>query len=86
MVCMLFEDLKQDWFGCGVELVVLVIGWCFQSKLVMCYYFDCLYFEKLLKYLCVVFEMFVIIVYWQFVMCGDIEEICGVMVNMQVVK
>lgn len=30
----------------------------------MCYYFDCLYFEKLLKYLCVVFEMFVIIVYW----------------------
>lgn len=33
------------------------------------------------RLLCVVIEMLVIIVYYQFVICVEIEEICGVVVN-----
>jgi segregation and condensation protein B len=82
----LLEDLKQDWSGRGVELVVLATGWRFQSKPAMRTYLDRLHPEKPPKYSRAVLETLAIIAYRQPVTRGDIEEIRGVTVNTQVVK
>jgi segregation and condensation protein B len=82
----LLEDLKQDWSGRGVELVVLATGWRFQSKPAMRTFLDRLHPEKPPKYSRAVLETLAIIAYRQPVTRGDIEEIRGVTVNTQVVK
>jgi segregation and condensation protein B len=82
----LLEDLRQDWSGRGVELVVLATGWRFQSKPAMRTYLDRLHPEKPPKYSRAVLETLAIIAYRQPVTRGDIEEIRGVTVNTQVVK
>src|ERR1700743_1197594 len=82
----LLEDLKQDWSGRGVELVVLATGWRFQSKPAMRSYLDRLHPEKPRRYSRAVLETLAIIAYRQPVTRGDIEEIRGVTVNTQVVK
>lgn len=86
MLCKLFDELCKEWVEWLVELIQLVFGWCFWMCVEYLFYFECLNLEKLFKYLCVMFEILVIIVYWQLVICGDIEEICGVVVNINVIK
>lgn len=85
MIWQMFDELCIEWVDKGVEVVSLLIGWCFQSCKEMKVYLECLNLEKLLKYIWVMLEMLVIIVYCQLVMCGDIEEICGVVVNIQII-
>src|SRR5260370_15402891 len=82
----LLEDLRQEWYGRGFELVGLASGWRFQSKPAMRSYLDRLHPEKPPKYSRAVLETLAIIAYRQPVTRGDIEGLRGVTVNTQVVK
>ena len=85
-VRVLLEELRTDWNGRGVELVVLASGWRFQSTLAMRPVLDRLNPEKPPKYSRAVLETLAIIAYRQPVTRGDIEEIRGVTVSAPVVK
>jgi segregation and condensation protein B len=82
----LLDELRRDWSGRGVELVVLASGWRFQSTAAMRVYLDRLNAEKPPRYSRAVLETLAIIAYRQPVTRGDIEDIRGVAVSPQVVK
>lgn len=82
----LLDELRRDWTGRGIELVVLASGWRFQSAPSMRPYLDRLNPEKPPKYSRAVMETLAIIAYRQPVTRGDIEEIRGVTVSSQVIK
>jgi segregation and condensation protein B len=85
-VRVLLEDLRRDWQGRGVELVVLASGWRFQSTVAMRPLLDRMNPEKSPKYSRAVLETLAIIAYRQPVTRGDIEDIRGVTVSANVVK
>jgi segregation and condensation protein B len=82
----LLEDLRRDWNGRGIELVVLAGGWRFQSTAAMRPILDRLNPEKPPKYSRAVLETLAIIAYRQPVTRGDIEEIRGVTASAPVIK
>jgi segregation and condensation protein B len=82
----LLDELRRDWSGRGVELVVLASGWRFQSTAAMRVYLDRLNAEKPPRYSRAVLETLAIIAYRQPVTRGDIEDIRGVAVTPQVIK
>jgi segregation and condensation protein B len=82
----LLDELRTDWSGRGVELVVLASGWRFQSAATMRPYLDRLNPEKAPRYSRAVLETLAIIAYRQPVTRGDIEEIRGVTVSSPVIK
>jgi segregation and condensation protein B len=85
-VRVLLEELRRDWTGRGVELVVLATGWRFQSTPQMRAILDRLNPEKPPKYSRAVLETLAIIAYRQPVTRGDIEEIRGVTASAPVIK
>jgi segregation and condensation protein B len=82
----LLDDLRRDWQGRGVELVMLASGWRFQSRPEMREYLDRLNPEKPPRYSRAAMETLAIIAYRQPVTRGDIEDIRGVTVSTQIVK
>ena len=82
----LLDDLRGDWQGRGVELVMLAGGWRFQSRPEMREYLDRLNPEKPPRYSRAAMETLAIIAYRQPVTRGDIEDIRGVTVSSQIVK
>lgn len=82
----LLEELRSDWNGRGVELVMLASGWRFQSTLAMRPILDRLNPEKPPKYSRAVLETLAIIAYRQPVTRGDIEETRGVTASANVIK
>jgi segregation and condensation protein B len=85
-VRVLLEELRSDWNGRGVELVVLASGWRFQSTAAMRPVLDRLNPEKPPRYSRAVLETLAIIAYRQPVTRGDIEEIRGVTTSAPVIK
>ncbi len=85
-VRVLLEELRSDWHGRGVELVVLASGWRFQSTAAMRPVLDRLNPEKPPRYSRAVLETLAIIAYRQPVTRGDIEEIRGVTTSAPVIK
>jgi segregation and condensation protein B len=86
MLRVLLEELRGDWRGRGIELVVLASGWRFQSTAAMRAYLDRLNPEKPPRYSRAMLETLAIIAYRQPVTRGDIEEIRGVAASAQVVR
>jgi segregation and condensation protein B len=82
----LLEQLRSDWMGRGVELVVLAGGWRFQTTAAMRPILERLSPEKPPKYSRAVLETLAIIAYRQPVTRGDIEEIRGVSASAPVIK
>jgi len=82
----LLEQLRSDWKGRGVELVVLASGWRFQTTAAMRPILERLNPEKPPKYSRAVLETLAIIAYRQPVTRGDIEEIRGVSASAPVIK
>jgi segregation and condensation protein B len=80
------EELRSDWVGRGVELVVVASGWRFQARPEYQKYLARLNPEKPLRYSRAVLETLAIIAYRQPVSRGDIEEIRGVAVASTVLK
>jgi len=80
------EDLRGDWQGRGVELVLLAQGWCFQTRPEYQPYLDRLNPEKPPRYSRATLETLAVIAYRQPVTRGDIEEIRGVAVNTQIIR
>ena len=80
------EELRTDWQGRGVELVLLADGWRFQTRAEFQHYLDRLNPEKPPRYSRATMETLAIIAYRQPVTRGDVEEIRGVAVNSQIVK
>jgi segregation and condensation protein B len=85
-VRVLLEELRGDWNGRGVELVVLASGWRFQSTLAMRPMLERMNPEKPPRYSRAVLETLAIIAYRQPVTRGDIEEIRGVSTSAPVIK
>lgn len=82
----LLEELQNDWFNSGVELVLVATGWRFQSRPQMREYLDRLHPEKPPRYTRATLETLAIIVYRQPVTRGDMEEIRGVTINSLILK
>lgn len=80
------EELKIDWRGRAVELVLVADGWRFQTRPEAQPYLDRLNPEKPPRYSRAVLETLAVIAYRQPVTRGDVEEIRGVAVNSQIVK
>lgn len=80
------DELRADWQGRGVELVLVAGGWRFQTRPEYQCYLNRLNPEKPPKYSRAVMETLAIIAYKQPVTRGDIEEIRGVTVNTQIIK
>ncbi len=80
------DELRQDWEGRGVELVVVAEGWRFQTRPEYQVYLDRLNPEKPPKYSRATLETLAIIAYRQPVTRGDIEEIRGVTVSSQIIR
>ncbi len=80
------EELKSDWRGRAVELVLVADGWRFQTRPEVQPYLDRLNPEKPPRYSRAVLETLAVITYRQPVTRGDVEEIRGVAVNSQIVK
>lgn len=82
----LLDELRQDWYGKGVELVNVASGWRFCAKLEYQKYLDRLNPEKPPRYSRAAMETLAIIAYRQPVTRGDIEQIRGVSVSTHVIK
>ena len=80
------EELKADWRGRAVELVLVADGWRFQTRPEVQPYLDRLNPEKPPRYSRAMLETLAVIAYRQPVTRGDVEEIRGVAVNSQIVK
>jgi len=80
------EELKADWRGRAVELVLVADGWRFQTRPEVQPFLDRLNPEKPPRYSRAVLETLAVIAYRQPVTRGDVEEIRGVAVNSQIVK
>jgi segregation and condensation protein B len=85
-VRMLLDQLRSDWQGRGLELVVISTGWRFQSAPQMRHYLERLNPERPPKYSRAVLETLAIIAYKQPVTRGDIEDVRGVTVSSSVIK
>ncbi len=83
---LLLEDLQNDWYGRGVELVHVATGWRFQSRPQMREYLDRLHPEKPPRYTRATLETLAIIAYRQPVTRGDMEDIRGVTINSMILK
>ena len=82
----LLDEIRAEWSDRSVELVQLASGWRFRTRVEYLPYLDRLSPEKPPKYSRAVLETLAIIAYRQPVTRGDIEEICGVAVNPNIVK
>jgi len=82
----LLDELRQDWYGKGIELVNVASGWRFRVKPEYQTYLDRLNPEKPPRYSRAVMETLAIIAYRQPVTRGDIEQIRGVSVSTHVMK
>ena len=82
----LLDELRQDWYGKGIELVNVASGWRFQAKPEYQKYLDRLNPEKPPRYSRAAMETLAIIAYRQPVTRGDIEQIRGVSVSTHVIK
>ena len=82
----LIEEIAQDWQQRGVELTRVASGWRFRAKPEMQRYLDRLNPQKPPRYSRAVLETIAIIAYHQPVTRGDIEEIRGVAVSLQIIK
>lgn len=80
------DELRQDWEGRGVELVLVAEGWRFQTRPEFQVYLDRLNPEKPPRYSRATLETLAIIAYRQPVTRGDIEEIRGVAVSSQIIR
>lgn len=80
------DELRQDWEGRGVELVLVAEGWRFQTRPEYQVYLDRLNPEKPPRYSRATLETLAIIAYRQPVTRGDIEEIRGVTVSSQIIR
>ncbi len=80
------EELKSDWRGRAVELVLVADGWRFQTRPEVQPYLDRLNPEKPPRYSRAVLETLAVIAYRQPVTRGDVEDIRGVAVNSQIVR
>jgi len=82
----LLGELQCDWSSRGLELVSLVSGWRFQSRVELRAVLDRLHPEKPPKYSRATLETLAIIAYRQPVTRGDLEDIRGVAVNSLTIK
>ena len=82
----LLDELRQDWYGKGIELVNVASGWRFRVKPEYQIYLDRLNPEKPPRYSRAAMETLAIIAYRQPVTRGDIEQIRGVTVSTHVIK
>lgn len=82
----LLDELRQDWYGKGIELVTVASGWRFRAKPEYQKYLDRLNPEKPPRYSHAAMETLAIIAYRQPVTRGDIEQIRGVSVSTHVIK
>ena len=82
----LLDELRQDWYGKGIELVNVASGWRFRVKPEYQIYLDRLNPEKPPRYSRAAMETLSIIAYRQPVTRGDIEQIRGVSVSTHVIK
>ncbi|MGQ9684768.1 MAG: SMC-Scp complex subunit ScpB [Thiobacillaceae bacterium] len=80
------DELRQDWQGRGVELVLVAEGWRFQTRPEYQVYLDRLNPERPPRYSRATLETLAIIAYRQPVTRGDIEEIRGVAVSSQIIR
>lgn len=80
------DELRQDWQGRGVELVLVAEGWRFQTKPEYQVYLDRLNPQKPPRYSRATLETLAIIAYRQPVTRGDIEKIRGVAVSSQILR
>lgn len=80
------ELLCEGCSGCGVELVEVVLGFCFQIINEVYGYIIWLWIECKICYICVILEMLVLIVYCQLIICGEIEQVCGVVVSSNIIQ
>ncbi|MGQ9861703.1 MAG: SMC-Scp complex subunit ScpB [Thiobacillaceae bacterium] len=80
------DELRQDWQGRGVELVLVAEGWRFQTRPEYQVYLDRLNPERPPRYSRAALETLAIIAYRQPVTRGDIEEIRGVAVSSQIIR
>lgn len=80
------DELRQDWEGRGVELVLVAEGWRFQTRPEYQVYLDRLNPEKPPRYSRATLETLAVIAYRQPVTRGDIEEIRGVTVSSQIIR
>jgi segregation and condensation protein B len=85
-VRVLLDQLRSDWTGRGLELVVLASGWRFQSVPAMRHHLERLNPERPPRYSRAVLETLAIIAYRQPVTRGDIEDLRGVTVSSSVIK
>ena len=82
----LLDELRQDWYGKGIELVTVASGWRFRAKPEYQKYLDRLNPEKPPRYSRAAMETLAIIAYRQPVTRGDIEQIRGVSVSTHLIK
>jgi len=82
----LLDELRQDWYGKGIELVNVASGWRFRVKPEYQIFLDRLNPEKPPRYSRAAMETLAIIAYRQPVTRGDIEQIRGVSVSTHVMK
>jgi segregation and condensation protein B len=82
----LLDELRQDWYGKGIELVTVASGWRFRAKPEYQIYLDRLNPEKPPRYSRAAMETLAIIAYRQPVTRGDIEQIRGVSVSTHLIK
>ena len=82
----LLDELRQDWYGKGIELVNVASGWRFRVKPEYQIYLDRLNPEKRPRYSRAAMETLSIIAYRQPVTRGDTEQIRGVSVSTHVIK
>ena len=82
----LLKELKEDWADRGLELVHVVSGWRFQSRIEMKPYLDRMNRERPPRYSRATMEVLAVIAYHQPVTRGDIEKIRGVAVNPQAIR
>ena len=82
----LLDELREEWAGRSVELVLVASGYRFRVKPEYQKYLDKLTNEKPLKYSRAVLETLAIIAYRQPVTRADIEDIRGVQVSPHILK
>ncbi len=82
----LVDEVKAEWVGRGVELVLVATGYRFQAKTEMQRYLDRMEPEKAPRYSRSIMETLAIIAYRQPTTRGEIEAIRGVAVSSHVMK
>jgi segregation and condensation protein B len=83
---MLLDELRSDWSERTMELVQVASGWRFQAQAAYAPILARLQPERQQRYSRAVMETLAIIAYKQPVTRGDIEEIRGVAVNLNIVR